>query len=269
MGFLTDTLNCELRMRRERFLRHRMLVIPTSRHVRHASGFLKNRCRGKRSPHSIFADLVPFSLTVLKSMQYVAFLWDFSQMELPMEVHGTWSAPISMTRAVPNSSMEFRGTWSAPISMTQAIPWGLSSANFDGMSSSMEFLGTWSAPILLTWVVLWNSMEFHGIRSAPIFNGTARIREIGAFQVRRNCSCHRNWRTSSFIESHGIPWNCSCQLNWRTPNSMEFHGTACVSEIGTLQVPWNSMAMIINQRHYCVWKIRHEWLRSIALHRWL
>ena len=187
-------------MRRERFLRHRMLVIPTSRHVRHASGFLKNRCRGKRSPHSIFAYPVPFSLTVLKSMQYVAFLWDFSQMELPMEVHGTWSAPISMTRAVPNSSKEFRGTWSAPISMTQAIPWGLSSANFDGMSSSMEFLGTWSAPILLTWVVLWNSMEFHGIRSAPIFmellvseklahfkfHGTARVIEIGVHQVSLN-----------------------------------------------------------------------------------
>ena len=40
---------------------------------------------------------------------------------------------------------------------------------------------------------------------------------------------------------HGIPWNCSCQRNWPTPSSMAFHGTARVSEIGPLQVPWNSM----------------------------
>ena len=46
------------------------------------------------------------------------------------------------------------------------------------------------------------------------------------------------------MEFHGIPWNCSCHRNWRTPSSMEFHefhGTARVSEIGALQVPWNSM----------------------------
>ena len=39
-----------------------------------------------------------------------------------MEFHGTSSAPISMTRAVPWNSMEFHGTWSAPISMTEAVP---------------------------------------------------------------------------------------------------------------------------------------------------
>ena len=40
-----------------------------------------------------------------------------------MEFHGTSSAPISMTRAVPWNSMEFHGTWSAPISLTEAVPW--------------------------------------------------------------------------------------------------------------------------------------------------
>ena len=39
-----------------------------------------------------------------------------------MEFHGTSSAPISMTRAVPWNSMEFHGTWSAPISLTEAVP---------------------------------------------------------------------------------------------------------------------------------------------------
>ena len=27
---------------------------------------------------------------------------------------------------------------------------------------------------------------------------------------------------------------------------MEFHGTACVSEIGTLLVPWNSMELLVS-----------------------
>ena len=40
---------------------------------------------------------------------------------------------------------------------------------------------------------------------------------------------------------HGIPWNWSCQRNWRTPSSINFHWTARISQIGALQVPWNSM----------------------------
>ena len=43
------------------------------------------------------------------------------------------------------------------------------------------------------------------------------------------------------MEFYGITWNFLFQRNWRTPSSMEFHGTARVSEIGALQVPWNSM----------------------------
>ena len=41
------------------------------------------------------------------------------------------------------------------------------------------------------------------------------------------------------FEQHfnNIPWN----LSNKTSSSMEFHGTAGVSEIGALQVPWNSM----------------------------
>ena len=40
-----------------------------------------------------------------------------------MEFHGTRSAPISLTQAVPWNSMEFHGTWNTPISMTRAVPW--------------------------------------------------------------------------------------------------------------------------------------------------
>ena len=61
-----------------------------------------------------------------------------------------------------------------------------------------------------------------------------------------NCSCHRNWHTWSSMECHGIQWNCSCHRNWRTPSFIEFHGTARVIEIGTLQVPWNSMELLVS-----------------------
>ena len=60
---------------------------------------------------------------------------------------------------------------------------------------------------------------------------------------------------------HGIPWNCLCQRNGRTPSSMEFHGTACVGEIGpidvprnfiskngALHVPWNSMELLVSAK---------------------
>ena len=55
-------------------------------------------------------------------------------------------------------------------------------------------------------------------------------------------------RTPSSIEFHVIPWNCSCHQNWRTPSSMKFHGTAHLSEIGTLQVPWNSMELLVSAK---------------------
>ena len=64
------------------------------------------------------------------------------------------------------------------------------------------------------------------------FHGTSRFSEIGAFQVP--------WNSMELLESsklahpkfHGIPWNCSCHRNWRTTSSMEFHGTSRVREIG-------------------------------------
>ena len=48
------------------------------------------------------------------------------------------------------------------------------------------------------------------------------------------------------LKFHGIQWNCSSRRNWRTPSFMEFHGTARVIEIGALQVPWNSMELLVS-----------------------
>ena len=123
--------------------------------------------------------------------------------------------------------------------------------------NSMEFHRTARVSEIGTLKVPWNSME-----------RTARVNEIGALLVPWNpmellvsaklahfkfhgipwnCACQLNWRTWSSMESHGVPWNCSCHRNWRTFCSMEFHGhgTARVIEIGALQVPWNSMELLV------------------------
>ena len=149
-----------------------------------------------------------------------------------MNLLGTSSAPISMTRAVPIwNSMElwvrqfrwhqqFHGIpckfgvrqfrWHEQF---HGIPWNLEGTNFDDMSSSMEFHGTSSAPILLIRAVPWNSME-HGVR-----------------QFR--------WHE----QFHGIPWNLGCANFADTSSSMEFHGTWSAPITMTRAVPWNSMEL--------------------------
>ena len=179
-----------------------------------------------------------------------------------MEFHGTRSAPISLTRAVPWNSMDFHGIRSAPISLTRAvpwnsmefrvrrfrwherfhgIPWNFECANFDDMSSSMEFHGTRSAPISLTQAVPWNSMElevrqfrwhqqFHGIPWNSV--------ELGMHQFR--------WHE----QFHGIPWNLGCANFADTSSSMEFHGPWSAPISLTRAVPWNSMELGVRQLHW-------------------
>ena len=108
------------------------------------------------------------------------------------------------------------------------IPWNCSSHRNWRTQSSMEFHGIpWNCSCHRNWRTP-SSMEFHGIPW--------------------NFSCQRNWRTPNSMEFHGIPWNCSCQWNWRKASSMEFHGTSRVSEIGALQVPWNSMELLVSAK---------------------
>ena len=101
----------------------------------------------------------------------------------------------------------------------------------------MEFLGIpWNSTELLVSSKLAHP-KFHGIP-------TARFIEIDALQVPRNSMDLLVSAKLAHSKFHGIPWNCSCQRNWRTSSSMdsmEFHGTARISEIGSLQVPWNAM----------------------------
>ena len=130
-----------------------------------------------------------------------------------MEFHGTWSAPISITKAVLKNFMElavcqfrwheqFYGIpWNlgctnfahtSSSSEFKGIPWNLDWANFDDMTSSMEFHGIWSVPI---------SLEFHGTWNAPISLTRAfpwNSMEHGVRQFRWN------------KQFHGIPWKLKC-----------------------------------------------------------
>ena len=131
------------------------------------------------------------------------------------------------------------------------------------MPSSIEFHGIqfkigalqvpWNSMQLLVSATLVHS-KFHGISwNCSCHRNWRTPSFIEFYGIPWNCSCQRNWRIPSSMEFHGIPWNCSCQQNWCIPSSMEFHGTARVIEIGlrlqynsslrigTLQVPWNSM----------------------------
>ena len=122
--------------------------------------------------------------------------------------------------------MEFHGT--ARVSEIGAlhVPW-----------NSMEFHGTTRVSEIRTLQVPWNSTEFHG---------TARASEIGALLIPWNSMELLVSAKLAHLKFHWIQWICSCHRNWRTPSSMEFRGTAHVIEIGALQVPWNSMELLVS-----------------------
>ena len=144
---------------------------------------------------------------------------NFDDRSSSMEFHGTRSAPISMTRAVPRNSMElklrqfrwherFHGIpWnSMELGVRQfrwheqfhGIPLNFKCANFVDMSSSMEFHG-----------IPWNlecanfddtssSMEFHGTRSVPI-SLTRTVPWNSEESLVRQFRWHEQFL--------GIPWN--------------------------------------------------------------
>ena len=117
------------------------------------------------------------------------------------------------------------------------IPWNCSCQRNWRILSSMEFHGTSRFSEIGALQVPRNSMEFHG---------TSRVSEIGALQVPWNSMELLVSAKLAHSKFHGIQWNCSSHRNWRTQSSMEFHGTACVSEIGLLLVPWNSMELFVS-----------------------
>ena len=176
---------------------------------------MKKTARHFRWPCANFAVTGVFKIriTILKSMQYVPFLWNFSQI--------TSNHQQILTIIFRNMILFKYQIYQEKIKKILYI------------SSSMKFHGIpWNFK-----TVLWNSMKFHGIFSGKIkssmeFHGT---REYG----------------NSSMEFHGtldldkIPWNSMWNLRFCRLSSMEFHGTTDVVQMffkkfhGTLdEVPW-------------------------------
>ena len=76
--------------------------------------------------------------------------------------------------------------------------------------------------------------------------GTAGVIEIGTPQVPWNSMELLMSSKLAHSKFHGIPWNCSCERNWRTSSSMGFHRNAHVIEIGAFLIPWNSMQLLMS-----------------------
>ena len=150
-----------------------------------------------------------------------------------MEFHGTWSTPISLTRAVPWNSMYIRMRQLRWHEKFHGIPWNLKWANFDDTSSSMEFHGIRSAPISMTRAVPWNSMKL----------AVCQFRWHGQFHgIPWNLECANFATTSSSMEFHGIPWNKESINFADISSSMEFLGLRQFRRHEQFHgIPWISM----------------------------
>ena len=137
-----------------------------------------------------------------------------------MEFHGTWSAPISLTRIVPWNSMELvvrQFRWQEQF---HGIPSNFGCANFDDSSSSMEFHGIpWNlecanfADTRNFHGIPWNSMEL-GVRQ---FHWHEQFHGIPWNSMELKCA-NFAWRE----QFHRIPWNLECANFDDTSGSMEF-----------------------------------------------
>ena len=90
--------------------------------------------------------------------------------------------------------------------------------------------------------------NYYHLNHSSNINTLFYVIEIGALQVPWNSMELLVSSELAHSKFHGFPWNCSCRRNWHTASSMDFHGTSRVSEIGALQVPWNSIELLMSPR---------------------
>ena len=237
---------------------------------------------------------VKIRITILKSMQYVAFLWDFGQItsndQTPTTIfrtmiflnikfikfHGipwnfkkvSWnSMELGSMEIVIWNSMELEKRQFCWHEQFHGIPWNLRCANFDDPSSSMEFHGTWSAPISRTRAVPWNSMEpgVHQFRWHEQFHGIPCMEFHITWSAAISMTRAAPWNSMELVlrhfrwheQFHGTPWNyMDFHGTWGAPismtravpwNSMEIRGTLSAPILMTRSVPWNSMELVVRQ----------------------
>ena len=159
-----------------------------------------------------------------------------------LEFHGTALVIEIGVFQVPWNSMEFHGT----SRVTK-----LAHSKFHGIPCNCSSHRNWRTP------VPWNSMEFHLVRNwmHSKFHGipwnSMELVRLSSMEFHGtpwklfpwNYGIQMEPLVSSMhwvLKWYRIPWNRSCQRNWRILSSMEFYGISRASEIGALQVPWNS-----------------------------
>ena len=154
-----------------------------------------------------------------------------------MEFHGTALVIEIGALLVPWNSMELLVSAKLAHSKFHGIPWNSMGLLVSAKLAHSKFHG-----------IPWNCSSHRNLRtqSSTEYHGTACVSEIGLLLVPWNSMELFVSLKLAYSKFHGIPWNCFCQRNWRTPSSMEFHGTARVIEIGALEVPWNSMELLVS-----------------------
>ena len=244
-----DSRRSNEREEREKGLTWKVLYIIANRYILAHSKFhgIPRNCSCPRNwctPSSMEFHGIPWNCSgqwnwrTASSMEFHGIPWNFS-------CQRNWRTPSSTEfNEIPWNCSSHRN-WRTQSSMEfHGIPWNCSCHRNRRTPSSMEFhVIPWNCSFQRNWRIL-SSMAFHGIpwnfgcanfddsSSSMEFQGTALVIEIGALLVP--------WNSMELLESsklahpkfHGIPWNCSCHRNWRTTSSMEFHGTSRVSEVG-------------------------------------
>ena len=141
-----------------------------------------------------------------------------------------------------SSSMEFHGTWNAPISMTRAVPWNSMELGVRQFRWHQQFHGNpWNSMELGVPQFRWHQQS-HGIPWNSMELQVRQYRWHEQFHgIPWNLECANFDDTSSSMEFRGTgnaPISITRAVPW---NFMEFHGTCGAPISLTQEVPWNSM----------------------------
>ena len=179
--------------------------------------------------------------------------WNFGCANFPdrrssMEFHGIPWNLVCANFAAMSSFMEFHGTWSAPISLTWAVPWNSMELWVRQFHWHEEFHGIpWNSMEL--WVrqfcwheqfhwIPWNSMELRmrQFRWHEQFHGIPWNLEYANFNDTSSSKEFQGTRSAPISLTQAVPWN-SVELRRRQFRcNEEFHG-----------IPWNSTELRVRQ----------------------
>ena len=169
--------------------------------------------------------------------------WNFTEFHISKNFLIIWLKIAICMRNRMLTSITSKFQWVLHMLQTPLRSMQLQIFYFYDKRAFMEFHGTACGNEVDTLQVPWNSMEFHG--TAPVLGIgliQACISKIGALQIPWNSIKLLGSTKLAHLNFHGIPSNSRQLQNihfYDKISCMEFNGTACVNDIGALQVPWN------------------------------